>query len=71
MRRQGLLRVKGILAVWGHSRRFIFHCVRQEVEVLPDRAWGDEIRYNRAVFIGRDLDRDQLHAGFVRCLHSS
>ena len=70
-RAKGLLRVKGILAPRGHARRFIFHGVRCEVEVKPDRLWGDESRYNRVVFIGRDLDPKMIHAGFAGCLYES
>jgi G3E family GTPase len=70
-RAKGLLRVKGILAPRGHSRRFIFHGVRSEVEVKPDRLWGKEPRYNRVVFIGRCLDPKMIHAGFTGCLYKS
>ena len=35
----------------------------------PDRAWGaDESRVNKMIFIGRNLDRDELNSRFRACL---
>jgi G3E family GTPase len=33
-----------------------------------DRAWGSEDRTNQLIFIGRNLDRQTLTAGFRACL---
>ena len=63
-----LLRMKGVLAVAGNNRRFVFHGVRAVVEVHPDRLWGHEARRNQVVFIGRGLDAAALHAGIHACL---
>lgn len=62
-----LLRMKGILAVPGHPRRFVFHGVRQVVDVRPERPWGTEPRRSRVVFIGRGLDHEALQAEFLAC----
>lgn len=48
-------------------------CGGQGVHALfegsPDRRWReDEKRENRIVFIGRNLDADELRAGFQECL---
>jgi len=63
-----LLRMKGVLAVPGGAHRFVFHGVRDVVDVRPDRLWrADEVRWSRAVFIGRGLDPEALKQGFARC----
>ena len=62
-----LLRMKGILAVPGDPRRFVFNGVRDVIDVRPERPWGDEPRGCRIVFIGRGLDTEQLRAGLVEC----
>jgi len=64
-----LLRMKGILAVPGDPRRFVFNGVRSVVDVRPDRRWEeDDIRASRIVFIGRGLDSDELRDGFSACM---
>lgn len=65
-----LIRMKGVLAVRGQPRRFVFQGVRRTVDVRPDRPWGEGARHNRVVFIGRGLDPDLLQAGFEACLWS-
>jgi len=64
-----LYRFKGLLDVVGQSRRMVF----QGVHMLFDHDTGpewvdDEPRRNLLVFIGRNLDRDELTRGFTRCL---
>jgi len=66
-----LLRMKGILAVPGDPRRFVFNGVRSVVDVRPDRLWGEETRFSRIVMIGRKLDHEILQAGFTACSATS
>jgi G3E family GTPase len=33
-----------------------------------DRPWGEDLRHNALVFIGRNLDRHALTDGFKACL---
>ncbi len=63
-----LYRSKGILAIAGDDRRFVFHGVHMLLEGRPDRPWGTATRVNELVFIGRQLDRAELEAGFAACL---
>jgi len=66
---QDIFRMKGILRLKGSASRFVFQGVHMLFEGKPDRAWnpGEEPR-SQIVFIGRNLDRDALNAGFRRCL---
>ena len=64
-----LLRMKGVLAVANQAQRFVFHGVRNVVDVEPGRPWGNEVRRNHVVFIGRNLDAVELRKGFLACLH--
>ncbi|MEL6345581.1 MAG: GTP-binding protein [Myxococcota bacterium] len=68
VRQEDLLRMKGVLAVKGQPRQFVFHGVRTVVEVRPAGPWGDAPRRNQVVFIGRALDADALRTGFLACL---
>jgi G3E family GTPase len=66
---QDIFRCKGILDVQGAPRRYVF----QGVHMLMDTDWGNpwqagETRSSKLVFIGRDLDREALRAGFESCL---
>ena len=47
-----VLRMKGMIAVADEERAFIFNGVRDVVDVKPDRAWGDQQRVCKLVFIG-------------------
>jgi G3E family GTPase len=63
-----VFRSKGMLSVPDNSNRIIFHGVYMMFENREDRAWGDDPRENRMIFIGRNLDRDRLEAGVRSCL---
>ena len=64
-----LFRMKGILNLKGTANRFVFQGVHMTFEGKSDRPWKDETeRKSQLVFIGRNLDREALNAGFRRCL---
>jgi G3E family GTPase len=63
-----ILRSKGILSVKDARQRFVF----QAVHMIADSTWGLEWkagdkRASKLVFIGRNLDREKLAAGFESC----
>jgi G3E family GTPase len=61
--------MKGIVSVKGHAERFVFQGVHMLFDAQEDRAWKQgETRKNQLVFIGRNLDREALNAGFKACL---
>jgi G3E family GTPase len=61
-------RMKGVLSIRGDARRFVFQGVHMLFDGQPGAAWGSARRENKLVFIGRQLDRTELEAGFRRCL---
>jgi G3E family GTPase len=64
-----IFRMKGVLAVRGDDRRYVFQGVHMLFDGQPDRPWEPgEIRRNRLVFIGRNLDRAELTERFHACL---
>lgn len=66
-----LLRMKGILNMYGDSHQFVFHGVHGMFEGRLGREWEEgEERLNRLVFIGRELDGPELRRGLGSCLLS-
>ena len=64
-----ILRMKGVLNLKGESRRFVFHGVHMMFDGQLERPWNaDSPRLSRLVFIGRNLDRHELEAGFESCV---
>ncbi|GAB2293646.1 hypothetical protein Dimus_027859 [Dionaea muscipula] len=69
-RSEDIYRMKGILSVEGMKERFVFQGVHDIFQGSPDRLWGsDEPRVNKIVFIGKNLDAEELQKGFKACLH--
>jgi G3E family GTPase len=64
---ENILRMKGVMNLLGDDRRYIFHGVHMMFDGRPDRPWGDTPRSSQLVFIGRNLDREELMAGFTAC----
>ena len=63
-----ILRSKGILAFKDEPKRFVFQGVHMLLDGELQRDWKpDEPRESRLVFIGRNLDRSALLAGFENC----
>jgi G3E family GTPase len=63
-----IFRMKGILSIRGEPNRFVFQGVHMQFDGRSDRPWGREPRRNSLIFIGRNLDRAKLEAGFRACL---
>ncbi|MCB1540047.1 MAG: GTP-binding protein, partial [Rhodoblastus sp.] len=63
-----ILRSKGILALKGEDKRFVFQGVHMILDGDLQRDWKpDEKRISRIVFIGRNLKEDEIREGFMRC----
>ncbi|HEY5791746.1 MAG TPA: GTP-binding protein, partial [Chthoniobacterales bacterium] len=65
---QDIFRMKGVFAVKGTKDRVVFQGVHMLLDAATGPAWGNAARQNRLVFIGRNLDRDELASGFQKCL---
>jgi G3E family GTPase len=67
-RGQDIFRMKGVLNIRGEQRRYVFHGVHMMFDGKMERPWGGAPRTNTLVFIGRNLDRQELEAGFASCI---
>jgi G3E family GTPase len=68
-RGQDILRMKGVLNIKGEARRYVFHGVHMVYDGQLERPWpAGGLRRSRLVFIGRNLDRGELEAGFESCV---
>jgi G3E family GTPase len=63
-----IYRMKGVLSVQGNPNRFVFQGVHMLFDGRDDRPWGKTPRSNKLIFIGRNLNRDELNAGFRACM---
>jgi len=63
-----ILRCKGIVAFKNDPKRFVFQGVHMMLDGEPQREWkSGEKRESKVVFIGRDLDEDDIRKGFLAC----
>jgi G3E family GTPase len=63
-----IFRMKGILSIKNDPHRFVFQGVHMLFDGRQDKVWGKTPRSNKLIFIGRNLDRGELEAGFKKCL---
>ena len=63
-----IFRMKGFISLAGESRRFVFQGVHMLFDGQPEREWGDDPHHNQLVFIGRNLDEQDMRRGFDACL---
>ncbi|KAE9618558.1 putative cobalamin (vitamin B12) biosynthesis CobW [Lupinus albus] len=68
-RSEDIYRMKGLLSINEMDERFVFQGVHDIFQGSPERLWGaDESRINKIVFIGKNLDAQELEKGFKACL---
>lgn len=64
-----IFRSKGVLNIANHEERFVFQGVHMLFDAKADRKWKpEEKRLNQLIFIGRNLNREELNRGFRNCL---
>jgi G3E family GTPase len=64
-----IYRMKGIVNIAGNDDRFVFQGVHMLFDGKADRKWKlNEVRKNQIIFIGKNLNRDELMAGFKSCI---
>ena len=63
-----IFRSKGVLSFKGVDDRVVFQGVHAIFDGQTDRPWGDTPRFNKVVFIGRNLDKAELESGLKACI---
>lgn len=67
-----IFRSKGILSLEGEPKKYIFQGVHALMDGTLGKEWApSEERHNVLVFIGKNLNREELTTGFQRCLVNS
>jgi G3E family GTPase len=66
-----IFRMKGVISLRGEARRYVYHGVHMMFDGRLEQPWGDRPRRNTLVFIGRNLDRQELEAGLESCIASA
>jgi G3E family GTPase len=62
-------RLKGVLSLKGRDRRYVIQGVHMLLDGREDEAWKDgDRRISQLVFIGKNLDRNELEQGFLSCI---
>lgn len=65
---QDLFRYKGVIAVKGRDKKFVFQGVHMLFGGDFAAEWGDKERKSVFCFIGKNLDKMNLKAGFMNCV---
>jgi G3E family GTPase len=64
-----IYRMKGILAIKGMPRKFVFQGVHMLFDGEPTQPWAEgEKRESKVVFIGKKLNRAEIRAGLLSCV---
>merc|ERR1712039_530468 len=64
-----LFRSKGVLAVKGMKEKFVFQAVHMIFAGAQQGSWAEgEERRCKMIFIGKNLSREELTSGFMKCL---
>merc|ERR1712070_596510 len=64
-----LFRSKGVLAVKGMKQKFVFQAIHMLFANSQQGEWQEgEDRVCKMVFIGKNLNREELHSGFMKCM---
>jgi G3E family GTPase len=66
-RGEDVFRLKGIIHVKDDARQFILQGVHKLLEFQPGSLWGSAERGTKIVFIGRNLNRDELTGMITAC----
>ena len=66
-----IYRMKGVFAIKGLDSKFVFQGVHMllDSEPMEGVTWSkDEVKMNKCIFIGRNLDKDEIESGLKKCL---
>merc|ERR1712045_999644 len=66
-----LFRSKGVLAVKGMQEKFVYQAIHMIFTNSKEGSWAaDEERRCKMIFIGKNLNREELTTGFMACMAS-
>jgi G3E family GTPase len=63
-----IFRMKGIFTIKGQENRVVFQGVHMMLDAKPEHSSKGKARKCTLVFIGKDLDREELNKGFRACI---
>merc|ERR1719217_827509 len=64
-----LFRSKGVLAVKGMKQKFVFQAIHMLFANSMEGSWtAGEQRRCKMIFIGKNLNREELTSGFMACM---
>eukprot|EP00928_Gymnodinium_smaydae_P026763 TRINITY_DN20916_c1_g1_i6.p2 TRINITY_DN20916_c1_g1~~TRINITY_DN20916_c1_g1_i6.p2 ORF type:complete len:132 (+),score=37.68 TRINITY_DN20916_c1_g1_i6:378-773(+) len=64
-----LFRSKGVLAVKGMKQKFVFQAIHMLFANSNEGEWAEgEERRCKMIFIGKNLNREELTSGFMKCM---
>lgn len=63
-----MFRVKGFVSFEDMPERYIFHAVRSTYMFEIGEHWGDEPRFSKLIFIGKEINRDSLENNLYQLL---
>lgn len=66
--RESIFRVKGIMSFAETEDQFIFHAVRSSFMFEVGKPWGNESRFSKLVFIGKNLSGEELEANLLQLM---
>ena len=62
-----IYRMKGVIAIYGDPNKYVYHAVHMIFSGAYTDPWGDEERCCKLMFIGKNLDKEELERGFEAC----
>jgi len=66
--RETIFRVKGIMSFDQTEDQFIFHAVRSSFMFEVGKPWGNEVRFSKLVFIGKNISGKELESNLMQLL---
>ncbi|MCT4614941.1 MAG: GTP-binding protein [Marinifilaceae bacterium] len=68
LNKANIFRVKGIISFSELNEKHIFQAVRDRYMYESGEAWGNTRRFNKLVFIGKDIDRARIEQSLFKLL---
>jgi len=63
-----IFRTKGIISIAGDDRFYVLQAVHKLIDLRPDHFWGEDARKSKFVFIGRNLNREEIERQLRECI---